>query len=169
MMKTRILSKSGITLIEMLTAVVIVGIVSAMAVPRFQIAWERLSMRSADRELVSLLRLTRSTAISTKEPHGVRFDQDSRSITVFRDVVNLGANLFEAGDSVIQADTLPPEFTFLSTDMTDNVLVFRPNGSAGFTGGGNIVALAATEKVIGILNHNVLAATGRIHSSSLFF
>ncbi|MEW5994112.1 MAG: prepilin-type N-terminal cleavage/methylation domain-containing protein [Candidatus Zixiibacteriota bacterium] len=168
-MKSLFQSTRGITLIELLTAVVIIGIVSAMAVPRFQIAWERLSIRSADRNIISTVRLARSTAIATKEPHGVYFDGNALSITLFKDVANPSAFVFEPGDSVIRTDTLPVEFNFLGTDMTNDVLVFRPNGSAAFTGGGNISAMATTEKVVGILNHNVLASTGRIHSSSSFY
>jgi prepilin-type N-terminal cleavage/methylation domain-containing protein len=168
-MKNALRNTQGITLIEIMTAVVIIGIMSAMAVPRFQIAWERMSIRSADRELISTIRLARSTAIATKEQHGVFFDEGALSVTFFKDNVNPGLFTYEVGDSIIRADTLPVEFNFMDTDMDNDVMIFRPTGSAVFTGGGNVVCLATTDKVVGVLNHNVLASTGRVQSNSSYY
>lgn len=168
-MKRKFNSPIGITLIELLTTAVIIGIVSAMAVPRFQAAWERIKFRSADRDIISTLRLARSMAITDKEQYGVHFDGNALMITLFKDLMNPGSVVFETGDSVVRVDTLPPEFNYLGTDMSNNVLVFQPNGSANFTGGGNIVAMASTEVLIGIQSHNVLASTGRIQSSSSYY
>jgi prepilin-type N-terminal cleavage/methylation domain-containing protein len=162
-------SKRGITLIELMSAVVIIGIVSTMAVPRFQIAWERIKIRSVHRDIISTLRLARSLSITTKAVHGVHFDDVAQTVTLFRNTVNPGGCLLEPGDSLVRVDTLPTEFNYLGTDITDNVMTFRPNGSANFVGGGNIVALAVTEDVVGILMHNVLASTGRVQSWSYFY
>lgn len=168
-MKTRFRSTGGITLIELLTTVVIIGIVSTMAVPRFQAAWEKIKIRGADRDIVSTIRLARSMAITDKNLYGVYFDGNGQTLILFKDIVNPISCTFETGDSVIRVDSLPFEFTYLGTDMSDDVLVFRPNGSASFTGGGNICAMASTQSVTAILNHNVLASTGRILSCSSYY
>jgi len=168
-MKTRFCSTGGITLIEMLITVVIIGIVSTMAVPRFQAAWEKIKIRGADRDIVSTIRLARSMAITDKNLYGVYFDGNGQTMTLFKDIVNPSSSTFETGDSVIRVDSLPYEFTYLGTDMSDDVLVFRPNGSASFTGGGNIYAMASTQSITAILTHNVLASTGRILSCSAYY
>ena len=159
--------QKGITLVELMTTVVIIGIVAAMAVPRFQIAFERIKFRSATREITSLLRLARSYAVSTKEQHGVHFDPAALSYTLFKDIVNTGAMVFEDGDSVISIDTLPSEFKFLSVDNVTGSIVFRSNGATDATV--NIVTLASTPDMIGIHQHNILAATGRIETLSAYY
>ena len=150
-----------------MTTVVIVGIIAAMAVPKFQIAFERIKFRSANRDITSQLRLARSYAVSSKEQHGVHFDADALSYTLFLDKVNTGAMVFEVGDSVISVDTLPSEFQLLWTDAPTGAIVFRPNGATSSTA--NVVTLAATPDIVGIHVHNVLAATGRIQTNSAFY
>ncbi len=157
----------GITLVELMTTIVIIGIIAAMAVPRFQIAFERIKFRSATREMTSSLRLARSYAVSSKEQHGVHFNAGALSYTIFKDKVNTGAMVFEAGDSVIRVDTLPIEFNFLSVDNATGSIVFRPNGATTATA--NVVTMASTPDMVGIHQHNILAATGRIETSSSYY
>ena len=157
----------GITLVEVMTTVVIVGIVAALAVPKFQIAFERIKFRAANREITSQLRLARSYAVSTKEQHGVHFDAGAMSYTLFVDKVNTGAMLFEVGDSVLNVDTLSSEFQLLWTDSPTDAIVFRPNGATTSTA--NIVTMAVTPDIVGIHVHNILAATGRIQTNSAYY
>ncbi len=166
----KLLSKRGITLIELMSTVVIIGIVSAMAVPRFQIAYERLKFRSANREVVSSLRLARSIAISSKAYVGLHFDPTTHAVTIFQKdsagVLNL---TFETSDSTIRVDTLPTEFGYIGTDLGNNLLVYKPNGSANFTGGGNIVTMESNDQITGIYHINVLASTGRVHATGYYY
>ena len=159
--------QKGITLVEVMTTVVIIGVVAAMAVPKFEIAFERIKFRSANREITSALRLARSYAVSSKEQHGVHFDPAAMSFTLFIDRVNTGAMVFELGDSVIRVDTLPNEFQLLWVDNPSGSVVFRPNGGTGATA--NVVTLAATPDMVGIHQHNILAATGRIETQSAYY
>jgi len=159
--------QKGVTLVELMTTVVIIGIVAAMAVPKFQIAFERIKFRSANREITSSLRLARSYAVSSKEQHGVHFDPTALSFTLFKDKVNTGGMVFELGDSVIRVDTLPQEFQLLWVDVPSGSIVFRPNGATAATA--NVVTLAATPDMVGIHLHNILAATGRIETQSEFY
>jgi hypothetical protein len=122
-----------------------------------------------NRSIVSTLRLARSMAITDKEQYGVFVDNGAKTITLFKDLVNPGGLQFESGDSVVRTDTLSPEFNYLGTDIQNNVLVFQPNGSADFVGGGNIVTMATTGSLVGIYQHNVLASTGRVRSDYGFY
>ena len=109
-----------------------------------------------------MIRLARSSSISSKVQYGVQFNTVDYTATLFKDIVNPAANSFDLGDSVVKVLDLPPEFSYMSTDLGGDVLVFQPNGSAGFTGGGNIVCLAQSEDLIAISQISVLASTGRI-------
>ncbi len=166
----RLRSTKGISLMEILSTMVIIGIVSSMAVPRFKIAMERISYQSSDREMLSLLRLARSLAISEKAQYGIYFeDTTPRKYRLFKDVSNPSAFTYEDSDSTIKIDTLSGDFAMLYTDITGNSVVFQPNGSAGFIGGGNITSMAMSEDVIAIFVHNILASTGRVKSYSYIY
>lgn len=152
----------GITIMELLITVVIIGIVSAMAVPRMQTAYERMGFKGSVRELTSSLRMARSMAISKKSQYGIYLDPTAMTVTLFEDLVNTSSPDFVVGDSVIKIDTLPPEFSSLVTDFSNNVILFRSNGSASFTGNGNIISLATTSNMVAISQTNILASTGRV-------
>lgn len=162
-------SNRGMTLVELMSTVVVIGIVAAMSVPRFQIAYERMEMRSANRDIHSTLKLARSLAITDKQMYGVHFNSDACAVTLYKDLVNIATPDFVTGDSIIRIDTLPKEFNLLSTDCTNDCIIFRPNGSANFTGGGNIWSYGETEGVVGIGLHNVLASTGRVQLEDYYY
>ena len=161
-MKRKLGTERGVTLIELMIVGVIIGLVAGMAVPRFQTTYEQMQIRSANRGLTSTIRLARSYAISEKTPFGIYFDGASVTFTLFKDVVNIGAGTYEAGDSLIRVDTLPMEFDILSTDCTGDVVVFRPNGSAVFSGGGNIYTMAFLDQITSLTSNSILASTGRV-------
>ena len=169
MMKKLTQSTKGITLIELMAAAVIIGIVSAMAVPKFNEAFERIRFRSANRDIVSTMRLARSNAITDKEQYGVYFDPETRVVLYFKDISSPASFTYDGGDSTIRVDTLPAEITYLGTDLTGDAIIFVPNGSARFTGGGNVITLATTESLVAVQVHNVLASTGRIQSTSSYY
>ena len=166
----KLLSKRGVTLIELMSTVVIIGIVSAMAVPRFQIAYDRLKFRSANRDVVSSLRLARSIAISNKAYVGLQIDPDTRIVTMFQKDSAGATNLtFESSDSTLRVDTLPVDFSYVATDLTNNLLIYRPNGSANFVGGGNVITMESNDNMTAIYSINVLASTGRVHSTGYYY
>lgn len=169
-MFTKLRSKKGITLIEIMTVVVIVGIVSAMAVPRFQNAFERMRFRSANRDIVSTLRLARSLSVSNKLNYGVMIDPDTKVVGIFlKSDTASNPKAYEAADSLIRVDTLSKSFDYLSSDLTSNSLVFNPNGSCSFDGGGNIATMAYSDDMIGIYVTNILASTGRVKSTGAYY
>ncbi len=166
---SRLRSKRGITLIELMATAVIIGIVAALAVPRFHMAFERIQFRSTNRELVSMVRLARSKALTDKDQYGVFVNPDDMQIVLFKDIVDPAGFAYDDGDSVIKIDTLPGEFSYVGTDCGENSIVFVPNGSARFVGGGNIYTMASTPSMVGISTHNILASTGRIQSDSQYY
>lgn len=162
-------SENGFTLIELMIGVVIVGILAALAAPNFQAAYTKHSFQSGNKKIVSTLKQARSFAIADKEPYGVHFNVDAMTITLFRDKTNLGGYTFDSGDSTLRIDTLPPQFTWMNPEFDNNVITFRPNGSAGFAGTGSIHTAAQTEGMLGSFSTDILASTGRISSSSHFY
>ncbi len=155
----------GATIVELLIVAVIVSIVAAMSVPRFQRAYERMEFRAANRDIVSRLRLARSMAITDKSLYGVYFDYATRTVTLFQDEANPGGNVFDDGeDPVVLQDTMPYNVQHVFTDMNNDCITFGPNGSAGFTGGGNILTIGIMGDVYYEHFHNVLRSTGRVRS-----
>lgn len=161
--------KSGFTLIELMITTVIVGIIASMAVPKVQKAYEKMQFRSSHRELISNLKLARSMAVTEKTPYGVFFDPDAMTITLFKDMSATGYEFTESLDSVIRIDSLPSHISYLSSDLEGNTIFFAPNGSADFSGGGNIFVMAYSPDLLGIFWTNVLASTGRIDSDYSFY
>lgn len=160
-------SKKGITLIELLSIVVIIGIIAAMALPRFSVTINRLKFRTASRDMVSKLRLARSNAITQKQQFGVHVDPDELTLTLFLDSTNPSMFQFESGDSVISVDTLPEGFIYLNTDFGSESLIYRPNGSASNTG--RILFLSYGEDDdVSIGSIDILASTGRTKLGTLY-
>jgi Tfp pilus assembly protein FimT len=155
-------------MIEIMTTVVIVGIVAAMASPHFQKGIERIKFRSQSKDVVSMLRTARSNAISEKALYGVNFDFESGAITMFRDDTNLGSNQYDAGgDSIISVDSLnPQEYGWSYSTFTNSAVVFRPNGSASSTGDISLWYSGPSERSESFIN--VLASTGRAKIVSMY-
>jgi len=153
-------SKRGITFIELMSIVVIIGIIAAMAVPRFSQTINRLKFRTAARNMISKMRLARSNAITHKQPFGVNLDNGNMTVTVFLDSNNPGANTYETSDSVVVVDTLPDGFVWVGTDFGGTAVVYRPNGSASSTGHVYFLSYDAHDG-INVGSIGVLASTGR--------
>lgn len=171
-MKTLKRSKSneaGFTLIEVMIVAVIIGAVAALAVPSFQNAYERQTFRSGYQEMLAQLKKARSSAISTKQPHGVYFDQETMSVTLFVNSSDPSTNIYDGGDSVLSVDTLPDVFSYLYADVENSAIVFRPNGSAQLTGYCSISLAGESDRMMAYFSTSVLAATGRISSYSGYY
>jgi len=163
-MKKRLLSNRGITLIEMMIGVVIVGVAATMAVPRFQAAMDRIEFRSTTRDVVSLVRYARSEAISKKDRYGVYFDYGGRTATFFVDIGSDPTAFEPYSDSVVKVDSLGDKngsyLDYVVTTLANNVVIFSPNGSA--SSGGSIYTVVMTENIVGVADINILQSTGRV-------
>lgn len=155
-------SRRGITLIEMMAIVVIIGIVSSLAFPKFAATMNRLEVRTAARHMVSKMRLARSSAIAQKQQFGVTFDESGETMTFFLDNQNPSAFTFDVGDSIISVDTLPEDFVYIGASFPSGIptIIYRPNGSASSSGEVYFLAYNQYEDIhVGSID--VLASTGR--------
>ena len=166
-MKKGIFSNRGITLIEIIVGVVIVGIAAAMAAPRFQTAIDRAKFRKTTREVISTLREARSKSISEKQDYGVNFNPYPAIVTLFEDD-GMIPGTFDASDEIVKIDTLSSGtgsyidfiWTAEMSEPGNPAVVFSPDGSA--SNGEDIWILATAESAIGFTEIHILSATGRI-------
>jgi MSHA pilin protein MshC len=161
-------TRRGITLVELMSIVVIIGVVSAMAIPRFGRTINRLRFRNSARQMVSNLRLARSNAITHKQQVGVNFDPNGETMTLFVDTHNPGSFTYETGDSVLAVDSLAREFEWIFSSFGNSSVFYRPNGSASATG--QIYFLSYNnEDFINWGYIDILASTGRTKLGDLWY
>ena len=73
---------AGFTLLEMLVVLVLVGIITAVAVPVAGAGIQTLRLQSAARHVAAALRLARGRAIRSQEIHLVSLDRAQSRVTV---------------------------------------------------------------------------------------
>ena len=73
---------AGFTLLEMLVVLVLVGIITAVAVPVAGAGIQTLRLQSAARHVAAALRLARGRAIRSQEIHLVSLDREQHRVTV---------------------------------------------------------------------------------------
>jgi len=153
-------SKRGITLLELMATVVIIGILSSIAAPSFERSYDRIKFRGKTKDIVSLMRLARSEAITKKAPYGVHFDDQAMIISLFKDEANLSNYSYDIGsDSLVKVDSLPPEFVYLYGTFANAAVVFQPNGSASSSG--YIYLISYNNDITNTSSASVLASTGK--------
>jgi len=130
----KIRSDSGVSMMEMMIAVVIVGIMAAMAVPSFDVAIEDMKFENFGREIVSHMRLARSSAVALQQPHGVYIDESRKRVLTFIDIVNPSAGEYEVGDSVIMEDSCTIQIDGFTATFPNSAIIFYPDGSASASG-----------------------------------
>jgi Tfp pilus assembly protein FimT len=158
-MKTK--NNKGITMLEMMIIVVIIGIGATLAIPRFGQIMDKLKLKTTGRDVISALRLARSNAVSQKLQFGVYFNLNSRQYVLFKDVANPGSFTYNAGaDSDVVTGTLPRNVNFGSCGFSNFVVIFKPDGSASTSGS---IELHNTEEGYpASLSVDVLSSTGRV-------
>ncbi|HDL02711.1 MAG: hypothetical protein DRP46_03600 [Candidatus Zixiibacteriota bacterium] len=153
-------SKRGITLLELMATVVIIGILSSIAAPSFERSVQRIKFRGKTKDIVSLLRTARSEAITKKSPYGVHFDDEKKIISFFEDKANLANFTYDVGsDSLVSVDTLPSEYVYLYATFNNFSVVFQPNGSASSSG--YIYLISQSNSIVNTSSASVLASTGK--------
>jgi prepilin-type N-terminal cleavage/methylation domain-containing protein len=152
--------RNGFTIIELMSVVVIMGVLAAMAIPTFVGMVPRLNLKSDARTNLNYLRTARSRAVSENSQYGVFFDISRNRLILFKDTNNPANTIYTAGqDSVMDSSAvLHRGIAYNSVTFTGNSVVFLSSGSAS-SSGSLILRQSATSKTYTI---NVLASTGRV-------
>lgn len=157
-MNTANKDQRGITLMELMIVVVTIGIMAAMATPRFLDYIPKLKTKAAVREVVSQMRLARSAAIAEKSPIGIYFNAYEGEYIVFADTVDVGSHLYDEADPLIRSNEFPPEIELGYATFSDNVVIFDADGSASTSG--SITFLSRQGG--GLYEVSVIAGTGKV-------
>ena len=153
----------GITVLELTIVTVVIGVISAMAIPQFGKVMERLKLKTAGRDVLSSMRLARSAAVSQKDQFGVYFDYTENEYILFHDVANPSSFTYDYGsDSVMLTNTLPKRVNLGYDTFPNSAVIFRPNGSAASSGQVLLYSYSEGEQYLGSLTVDVLASTGRV-------
>jgi Tfp pilus assembly protein FimT len=156
--QNRISSVSGITMLELMIIVVIIGVVAAMAAPSFFNATPKLKARSEARQILNMIRLARSKAVSEGAQYGVTYNSNNHQLILFQDIVNPAICAFEDGDIIVgNAYDMDSEVSIASNSFRGGTVVFLPGGGASESG--SVVFDAGTTGIQYTVS--VLAATGR--------
>lgn len=147
-------------MIEILIVTVVIGLIAALAVPEFAGAIQKIRFHSAASDIVSALRLARSNAIAKQAQYGVDFNMETRSIIVFKDVVDKGNFMFNEGDSVIAVDTISAQMDYLDVHPYGLAICFFPNGRCAHWG--YIMGSNYSEGMYQSMSISILPATGRV-------
>ena len=159
MKKFGVLGKQdGITLMEIMIAVVLVAILSAMAVPRFLDFVGRMKARTETSTNVAYIRSARSEAISTGVPTGITFDEDQQALLMFQDTDQSGS-YGQGIDSLIIAPIPIQGSTVTSNTFPNNCVIFNTDGTANASGQ---ISFSACNDSVVTYTINVLASTGRV-------
>lgn len=129
----------GVTLLELLVTLAIVGSVMVLSVPLVTGGTDTARLRSAARELSTVLRHARAQAIARQQETRVRFDLDRRLYTAS------GTGRFHPLDEALDIRLLSADFRGL--DRRVGELRFWPDGSASggevlLAGGGRAYAVS---------------------------
>jgi Tfp pilus assembly protein FimT len=156
------LNNRGITVLEMAIVAVAIGVIAGLAVPRFGQVMQSLKLKTAGKDVLSSVRLSRSYAVSQKDQFGVYFDYESNQYLIFHDKANPASFSYDAGDdSVIITKTLPGNVHMGYVSFPGSVVIFKSNGSAANSGYVGIYSYNE-DHFSGQMTIDVLGSTGRV-------
>lgn len=162
MLNLNVKKSCGFTLIELVLAVALLGIVTVTAIPKVNTAEQAVALDSVSRTFESDMKYAQSLAAVTGDTHGVRVSNDNKTYTVYRKDAN-------GAETTVSS---PHNHQPMQTDISQKFqgTSFSPSAqpvTVEFDSNGKPTALANQQ--INILGQNgssksitISAATGRI-------
>ena len=112
------------TLVEILVVLGIIGLILGIAIPGLAAYANKTRLKAATREVVGLVGLARSVAISAHEDHALLVDAERRELSV----ENLASG--KRLERVVRLpDSVTVEVQVAGVQAPESRLVFRPTGS----------------------------------------
>ena len=156
----KMFNRKGITLLELLTVVVLIGIVASLAAANYDNAITKIRHKSTVRGLLGKMRMARSDAISKAGRYGIYINTANDYYIFFRNMAN--DTTYDAGtDSVKDSTELSSNISFGSCTFDSCPAVFKGDGSAMQSGYIEVV----NDKNSKTTRINVTAAVGRVYLS----
>jgi prepilin-type N-terminal cleavage/methylation domain-containing protein len=128
----------GVTLIELLVAVVILGIAAGLAAPNLSRWTESYTVRKAGRQLVSDLQLAKMKSVSQGLQHRISFDAANKTYTIEQGNASSGSTTWSQVDVVrALANEQNPYYAkgvTLASNFANNTVLFSPLGTASPAG-----------------------------------
>lgn len=126
-------TSKGFSLVELLLAAAIAGLLAAIAFPSFAQWRQNLQYREAARGIASALRDARQRAVTTNREHRVEFDVDGRRYRIRQGNKADGSAWTDATTTTIKDWTILPQGVNLMKNKTCNKnddvnIEFNPNG-----------------------------------------
>ena len=145
--------RSGMTLVELLVVLGVVGLLVGMGVPALVGYAKQVHLKTATRKVIGLVSLARSLSISSRESHAVIFDPETQELRL----VNMKTGEPREEDVLRLPRSVSLQFYVGGDTAAEMKVVFRPTGSlAGRT---ITIVLASREREQTVV---VTAATGFI-------
>jgi len=128
----------GLTIIELLVVMLILGTVAAIAAPNMSMWMEGYTVRKSGRQLVSDLQLAKMRAVSQGVQHKISFDPGNKSYTIQQGNASSGSTTWTQVDVVRMLSNEQNPYhakgVTLATNLTNNVVLFSPVGTAAPAG-----------------------------------
>lgn len=148
----------GVTLVEMMIVVAIMGILASIAVPNFARHLPGIRLKGDVRDVASVFRLARMRAVAECRHYGVYLDDGSTppAYALFRDIDENGV-YNEIADSTLFGAELYRKTEIGQVNLSDDVVIFYPDGSSN--GGWVSMGLAGHSDSLVV---DILPSTGRV-------
>lgn len=126
-------NKSGFSLIELLVAITVVGILSAIALPSYRSWIDSAKYKEAARRVASLLRQGRSEAVAKNRECQAKFNFETDRYSLARGNLSSGSTTFvdmAVSESGFSAGVEIRGESDCSVNLGEETLQFNPNGSS---------------------------------------
>jgi type IV fimbrial biogenesis protein FimT len=146
------MNKKGVTMLELVVVLVIIAIGAVLAVPNLGAWLPNYRLRSATRDVASVLRTAQVKAVSNNLDYRVSFTEGTGSAGSY--ILERNSGGVWTNDGVTQI--LPNGIT-LATSFPNERVVFRPSSTTDFGGTVTITNAKGSQRTI-----TVLFSTGKI-------